>query len=143
MADLIVDFGEWQEFVDVLSSAGLDFKKEAKIFLEGIGIEFLRRVQEQIEIKDNIETSLLIESFSVGNENNFWDEYGNLKIEVGSTIKYADWVNTGHHLKNGEWWEGSHYFDIAEQLMDKDMKKYVDAKFQLWLEEYLSKFLGG
>lgn len=42
-------------------------------------------------------------------------------VEAYSKIEYAPWVDDGHTLRNGEWWEGYHFFDKG---LDKTVAMY-------------------
>lgn len=92
------DFSEFRAFFARLrQAAGGDFKKELALFLEGLGFEFLRIVEDEIIRREVVDTRLLLTSFHKGGDDNVWelDESG-LTLEVGSNVKYAAYVNDGH-----------------------------------------------
>ena len=78
-------------------AAGGDFKREMQTYLEGLGNEFLRILEEEIVRRKVMDTRLLLRSFHPGDENGVWkmDEDG-LTLEVGTAVKYASYVNDGH-----------------------------------------------
>ena len=95
-----VDVSQLQEFADKLTAAGAgDLRKEFEKWLDGIGMEFLRIVSEEIIHRKVVDTRLLLNSFTKGNAGNVWTaSEGGLTLEVGTNVEYAQWVNDGHKL---------------------------------------------
>lgn len=63
-----IDVSELKGFIGKLDKAAQgEFKKELTNFMEGIGNEFLRIVQDEIIRKQTVDTRLLLNSFSKGN----------------------------------------------------------------------------
>ncbi len=93
-----VDVSEMKEFTDKLSDAAKGgFKKELALFLKGLGMEFLRVVEDEIIRLETVDTRLLLNSFQVeGDGNLFVLNEGDLTIEVGTNVEYAEYVNRGH-----------------------------------------------
>lgn len=93
-----IDLQGAREFFDALGSAAKgDFKKEMELYLEGIGNEFLRLVEDEIIRRQVLDTRLLLASFHKDHEKNVWElSDGGLTLEVGSTLEYAGYVNDGH-----------------------------------------------
>lgn len=172
MASIIVDFSEMNALVERLSNADKDFQKELSLFLEAIGFEFLDTVQDLIIQKGNVDTGTLLASFKKGKSGNIWSlSSGDFKLEIGSDIKYASYVNDGHwtnqkgqigrwipgtwngdkftydpNAKTGmylkqQWIEGSHYFDDAIKVMNKLVPKFVEKKLDTWMNSYFSQFI--
>ncbi|MBR1532716.1 MAG: HK97 gp10 family phage protein [Eubacterium sp.] len=117
-SQIIADFSECEGFVNRLATAGPDFKKELKLFLIGLGEEFLRVVQDEIIAREVVDTRLLLNSFSKGGAENVWKlDEGGLTVEVGTNVEYAEFVNDGHWTnskgQSGRWipgsWNGSHF----------------------------------
>lgn len=100
MADNTVsfDFSEFEAFFMRLKrAAGGDFKKELALFLEGLGFEFLRIVEDEIIRRKVMDTRLLLASFHKGSGDGVWAlEESGLTLEVGTNIEYASYVNDGH-----------------------------------------------
>lgn len=92
------DFSEYKAFISRLRQAASgDFKKEILKWLERMGFDFLRIVQDEIMRLEVMDTRLLLESFQAGNYENLWElSEGDLTLEVGSTVDYAAYVNDGH-----------------------------------------------
>lgn len=93
------DFSEFQNFFNSLGNAAKgDFKQALGTFLEGLGDEFLRMVQDEfISRHKNTGYGLLISSFSKDDDHNVWRySDSNLTLEVGSSVNYAGYVNDGH-----------------------------------------------
>lgn len=93
-----IDLGEFREFFQTLSKAANgDFKRELETFLDGIGNEFLRIVEDEIVRLKVIDTRQLLASFHKGAGDNVWRiEDDGMTLEVGSSLNYAGFVNDGH-----------------------------------------------
>lgn len=98
MATVEFDMSEFRAFFDSVEKAARgDFRKEFETFLEGIGFEFLRIVQDEIKRLKVMDTRLLLASFEKGAEGNVWRlQEGGLVLEVGTNLNYASYVNDGH-----------------------------------------------
>ncbi len=81
-----------------------DFEKALAVFLEGIGMEFLRVIQDEIIRLKAVDTRLLLASFHKGGNDSVWElNEGGLTLEVGTNVEYAKYVNNGHWTcKKGE-----------------------------------------
>lgn len=106
-------------FFDKCTRAGNgDFARALSAFLEGLGLEFLRIIEDEIVRRKVINTRHLLASFHKGEENNIWvvSENG-LVLQVGTNASYATYVNDGHWTcKKGEamrfvpgYWEGDRF----------------------------------
>lgn len=93
-----VDVTEFKQFFEsVRKAARGEFRKELELFLEGVGNEFLRIVQDEIVRRKVIDTRLLLASFQKGSEGSVWNiSDGGLTLEVGSSLEYAKFANDGH-----------------------------------------------
>lgn len=93
-----IDVSELRDFfARVERAAKGDFRKELALFLEGIGNEFLRIVQDEIVRRKVMDARFLLASFEKGAEGNVWRiEEGGLTLEVGTNVEYAKYVNDGH-----------------------------------------------
>jgi len=98
MAEITIDMSEYDAFFQRMKEAGSGaFKQELQLFLEGLGNEFLRIVQDEIISAGAVDTRLMLASFSKGGGGNIWEiSNGGLTLTVGSTVEYAKWVNDGH-----------------------------------------------
>lgn len=114
-----LDTSEFRRFFQRLDQAAAgDFKKEITNFIEGLGYEFLRILQDEIVRRKVMDTRLLLMSFEKGGQDNVWEiNEGDLSLEVGTNVKYAKWVNDGHKTNPpgvetrfvpGRW-EGHHF----------------------------------
>lgn len=163
-----IDTSDAGRFFDALEAAARGgFRKELELFLEGLGVEFLRIVEDEIIRREVLDTRLLLASFHKGDNNNVWDiTDGGLTLEVGSTLKYAGYVNDGHwtnpkgvarrfvpgywegdrfiydpEAEGGmvlkqKWVDGKPYWDSALRILDKMLPEFLDAKLQEWLDNY-------
>ena len=93
-----MDMEEFREFFKRAERAAKgDFKKELELFLEGLGNEFLRILQDEIVRRKVMDNRQLLASFERGNDGNVWRiEEGGLVLEVGTSVNYAAYVNDGH-----------------------------------------------
>ena len=145
------------KFFDALEAAARGgFRKELELFLEGLGNEFLRIVEDEIISRKVLDTRLLLASFHKGDGNNLWElTEGNLTLEVGSTLEYAGYVNDGHwtNPKGVDrrfvpgYWQGDRfiYDPTAEGGMVLkqhfvDGKPYFDSALRI-LDKMLPEFL--
>lgn len=98
MSYIDLDFSEFKEFFRRVERAAKgDFRKELELFLEGIGNEFLRILQDEIVRRKVIDTRQLLASFEKGGDGNIWELSDNdLTLEVGTNVEYAGYVNDGH-----------------------------------------------
>lgn len=163
-----IDTSEAGHFFEALGAAAKGgFRKEMELFLEGLGNEFLRILQDEIIRRKVMDTRLLLASFHKGGDNNVWElSDGGLTLEVGSTLKYAGYVNDGHWtnpkgvkkrfvpgywegdrfiydpsaeggmILKQKWVEGKHYWDSAIRILDKMLPEFLDAKLQEWIDKY-------
>ena len=92
------DLGNFKSFVTRLKQAASgDFKKELELFMQGLGAEFLRIVEDEIIRRKVMNTRLLLASFHEGGDGNVWEiKDGGLSLEVGSSVNYASYTNDGH-----------------------------------------------
>jgi len=98
MSAVEIDLSEIRDFFDRVERAAKgDFRKDLELFLEGIGLEFLRIVQDEIVRRDVLDSRLLLNSFEKGADGNVWTiEEDGLVLEVGTNVEYASFVNDGH-----------------------------------------------
>ena len=98
MAAMEFDMREFREFFQRMEKAAQgDFRKELELYLEGIGNEFLRIVQDEIIRREVIDSRQLLASFHRNADGNLWEiSDGGLTLEVGSSVNYAGYVNDGH-----------------------------------------------
>ena len=98
MADVVFDLKNYSAFFSRLRKAARgDFKQEMTKFLEGMGAEFLRVLEDEIIRRKVIDSRLLLASFHKDGEGNVWETGdGGLTLEVGTNIEYAAYVNDGH-----------------------------------------------
>lgn len=95
---VVCDFSEFKDFLEKIEKAARgDFKKDFELFLEGIGNEFLRILEDEIIRRQVLDTRLLLASFHKGDANNVWEmSEGGLSLEVGTNLEYASYTNDGH-----------------------------------------------
>ena len=86
-----IDVSELQNFFARAERAAKgDFRKELELFLEGLGDEFLRVIQDEIERRKVMDSRLLLASFEKNTEGNIWKlEEGGLTLEIGTNVEYA------------------------------------------------------
>ena len=93
-----IEVTEFREFFKQCREAARgDFRKECEQFLEALGFEFLRLIQDEIIRRKVMDTRLLLNSFHKDGDGNVWSlSEGDLTLEVGTNVKYAGYVNDGH-----------------------------------------------
>lgn len=98
MAQVSIDCTEVRAFLSRLERAASgDFKKELSLFLEGMGEEFLRILQDEIIRLKVMDTRQLLISFHRGGQDGVWElKEGALTLEVGTHVPYAKYENDGH-----------------------------------------------
>lgn len=157
MASVDVDMGEFSTFFQRLGNAAKgDFRKELELFLEGLGNEFLRIVQDEIIRRKVLDTRLLLASFEKDTDGNVWRmTEGGLTLEVGTSVSYASYVNDGHwtNSKGVErrwvpgYWQGDRFiYDPSAKTGMLLKQKWVEGS-HYWesslriLDELLPQFL--
>lgn len=93
-----IDCSELERFIEQLDTVGNGaLKEELKKYLQALGNEFLRILEEEIIRRRVMDTRLLLKSFHKGNENNVWVlSDGGFTLEIGTNVEYASYVNNGH-----------------------------------------------
>jgi hypothetical protein len=132
-----MDFSQMSAFLDRFERAARGgFKRDAELFLEGLGHEFLRILEDEIIRRNVRDSRLLLNSFHKGDANNVWEmNEGGLTLEVGTNLEYASYVNDGHWTNTRgvklRWipgrWEGDRF--IHDPSADTGM-----ALKQHWVE---------
>ncbi|MCL2415946.1 MAG: HK97 gp10 family phage protein [Defluviitaleaceae bacterium] len=99
-----IDYGNFGKFANQMNRASKGgFQKALNTFLQGLGAEFLRIVQDEIIHMKIVDTRLMLASFRKGKEDNVWEiRDGGLTLEVGSNVKYARFVNDGYHTMGSD-----------------------------------------
>ncbi len=132
-----IDMSEFKEFFQKFDMAAKgDFRKELELFLDGLGYEFLRILQDEIVRRKAVDTRRLLASFEKGADGNIWEmSDGDLTLEVGTNVDYACYVNDGHWTcEKGEekrfvpgTWQGDRF------IYDPSAKSGMVLK-QQWIE---------
>ena len=167
-----IDSTELRRFVEKLEKAGRGgkFKKELIGFLDSLAVTFLQEAEDFAIIRESVDTRNLASSLRIGNEGNiFISGEDGLRIEVGTNVKYASFVNDGHWLNPegvdmrwvpGEWKgdrfeyqpgaktgmllkqdyiKGNHFFDDAVRHMEMDV---IPKSMEKKMQEWLDKYFG-
>ncbi|MGE6260873.1 HK97 gp10 family phage protein [Heyndrickxia sporothermodurans] len=87
-----------EELINKLNrAANGGLKEQMALWLEGMGMEFLDVIQDEIIRTNTVDTRLLLNSFKRGDgENVFELKSGGLVLHVGTNVEYASYVNDGH-----------------------------------------------
>lgn len=163
MAQINVDTSDLDSFVKLCETAGNRLLKEQLgQSLDGIGVDFLRIIEQEIIKRGAVDTRLLLHSFSVGADGNIWTlDEGNLTLEVGTNVEYAAPVNYGHNQSKrfvpGRWEgkrfvydpsaksgmmltakfvQGYHFWEAGLRAIEKIFPKSIEAKTNTWLNSY-------
>lgn len=155
-----------KEFMNALDNAANGgLREEMILWLDVEGFNFLDLIQDEIIKAKSVESRDLLNSFTKGDSENIWViTEGGLSLEIGTRLRYADFVNSGHHQKRrwvpgrwiaaGEkqrfeytpgadtgmmltekWVEGSHYWDFAFAMFEKVFAKDLEHKLQEWIDK--------
>lgn len=131
-----IDFSPFRDFFQTMNDAARgDLKEQLTVFLEGIGKEFLRILEDEIIRRNVMDTRLLLRSFQQGDENGKWemDEDGFI-LEVGTSVQYASYVNDGHWTNPkgvaARWVPG--HWDGDRFIYDRESKEGMLLK-QKWV----------
>lgn len=171
MATVEFDMTEFREFFQRLGNAARgDFRKEMELYLEAVGFDFLRVVQDEIVRREVLDSRLLLASFEKGNDGNVWElTDGGLTLEVGTNVSYAGYVNDGHwtNAKGVErrfvpgYWQGDRFiYDPGAKggmLLKQhwvEGKHYFESALRIYekifqesaetkLQEWIDKYFGG
>ena len=166
-----IDMSEFKQFFGTVEEAAKGgFRKEFELFLEGLGYDFLKLIQQEIMNRKVMDSRLLLASFERGSDGNVWNiEEGGLVLEVGTNVSYAGYVNDGHwtNTKGVErrfvpgYWDGDRF--IYDPSADGGMvlkqhwvegKHYWDSALRIMeriypellerkLQEWLESYFGG
>ena len=162
-----IDVSEMRQFFEQMGRVQADFKQEMQLWVEALGSDFLKIVQDEIKRRNVKDSRLLLNSFEKGSDGNVWSlTDGGLTLEVGTNVKYAEWVENGHRQQPGrfipghwdgegeearfiytpgadegmvlkqQWVNGKHYFESACRIIEAMMPGYLDAKLNQWMDEY-------
>lgn len=129
------------QFVQALHQASHGgLRQEYETWLEGMGYQFLDIVQDEVIRTQTVDTRRLLNSFHKGDQKNIFSmTAGKLKLDVGTNLDYASYVNDGHFTidpsKNQDrrWvpgrWKGDRFeYDPAEKNSGMLLKfKWVDG----------------
>ena len=124
-------FDDYAKDIDqVLRHLGTDLET----YVDAMGYTFLGEVRTEILRQQLVDTRLLVNSFQKGVEGNIWERQ-ETRLEIGSSISYAAFVNDGHWTRgNASFVDPTHYFDIAylitENMLDADMQKRYDQSIR-------------
>lgn len=96
MSRLDIDMTEFKEFFGKMEQfAKGQFKEELIEYVDTIGFDFLRVVQDEIVRRKVIDTRLLLASFEKGSAGNIWEiADGGLTLEVGTNVEYSRQIFT-------------------------------------------------
>ncbi|WP_063564827.1 HK97 gp10 family phage protein [Paenibacillus sp. O199] len=149
--------------LDRAANGGL--RQEYAVWLDAMGFEFLELIQDEIIRTKTVDTRRLLNSFDRGDGDNVWSmSNGGLRLEVGTNLEYAQFVNDGHWTtKEGvqqrwvpgrwhgerfdydpgastgmmlrrQWIEGTHYWDTALMIFERLFERSLERRLQEWLD---------
>ena len=156
----MIDISQLETFVSELDAAQTQIKFMIAEILDDAGEEFLDLVQNEITNAGNVDTRVLLSSFSKGSGYGVYElDIGELTLTVGTNVEYAQWVNDGHSQQPGRFipgfWqggrfiyqpgastgmvlkasfvEGSHFFDSAERDMENRFPRIISDAMETLL----------
>lgn len=125
-----------QFFQNMENAAKGEFKEEFTIWLEAVGFDFLKVIQDEIKNRKVMDSRLLLDSFTRNDKGNVWElSDGGLTLEIGTNVNYADYVEKGHWTNPKGitqrfvpgYWKGDRF------IYDKNAKTGMLLK-QKWVE---------
>lgn len=160
----MTDYSELKQLAKQFEEASKTAKPFMATVLEDIGEEFLDIVQDEIMRAENVDTRVLLSSFSRGSSDNIFElDAGALTLTIGTTVEYADYVNRGHKQTPGRFipgiWngngifryqpgaktgmvlkakkvKGSRYFDKSVRVL----KKMINIRIEKLFDEFFDKY---
>ena len=138
MATVNVDVSEFRAFFQKMGKAASgDFKREMELFLEGLGNEFLRILQDEIVRRKVMDTRQLLASFEKGEQGNVWElSDGDLTLEVGTNVDYASYVNDGHWTNP----KGVQYRFVPGYWLDDALVRSLCSRFKRFTSSMVCTF---
>lgn len=137
MSTINFDMSELKQFFQQMENVARgNFKEDFTVWLEAIGFDFLRVVQDEIKNRKVIDSRLLLDSFTKDDSGNVWKMLDDgLTLEVGTNVNYANYVEKGHWTNpQGTaqrfvpgYWEGDRF------IYDKNAESGMVLK-QKWVE---------
>jgi len=137
MSTINFDMSELKQFFQQMENVARGkFKEDFTVWLEAIGFDFLRVVQDEIKNRKVIDSRLLLDSFTKDDSGNVWRMLDDgLTLEVGTNVNYANYVEKGHWTNpQGTaqrfvpgYWEGDRF------IYDKNAESGMVLK-QKWIE---------
>ncbi len=137
MSTINFDMSELKQFFQQMENVARGkFKEDFTVWLEAIGFDFLRVVQDEIKNRKVIDSRLLLDSFTKNDRGNIWRMLNSgLTLEVGTNVNYANYVEKGHWTNpQGTaqrfvpgYWEGDRF------IYDKNAESGMVLK-QKWIE---------
>ncbi|OCA85231.1 HK97 gp10 family phage protein [Pseudobacillus wudalianchiensis] len=144
--------------VEKATDGGL--KREFGLWLEGLGMDFLGLIQDEIIRTETVDTRRLLNSFNRGDSEGIWSiSEGGLTLEIGTRLAYASYANDGHFqqkrfvpgywrgdrfvyepgastgmMLREKWVEGSHYWDNALAIFERIFQRSLERRMQQWLD---------
>lgn len=171
MATVEFDMSEFREFFQSMERVARgELRKDIEDYLEAVGFDFLRVVQDEIVRRQVMDSRQLLASFEKGADGNVWElNDDGLTLEVGTNLTYAGYVNDGHWTNTKGvarrfvpgYWEGDRfiYDPAAESGMVLKQhwvegKHYFDSALRMFekifndsaevrVQEWIDKYFGG
>ena len=117
----MIDTSQLEQLARQFERAAENTKQFAGDVLDEMGEKFLDIVQEEIMRAKNVDTRLMLSSFSRGSGYGIYDlDIGALTLTVGTKVEYAKWVNDGHRQTPGRFVPG--YFKGGKFTYQKGAK---------------------
>lgn len=154
----ILGLKQFMKQVEKAADGGL--KREFGLWLEGLGMDFLGLIQDEIIRTETVDTRRLLNSFNRGDSEGIWSiNEGGLTLEIGTRLTYASHANDGHFQRKRfvpgywrgnrfvyepgastgmmlkeKWVEGSHYWDNALAIFERIFQRSLERRMQQWLD---------
>lgn len=128
-----MDYRQFQNFYDNFSKINKEFENWLKNFLLQQAQRCIGRTKSRQRAKGFIDTGYMVNNWAVGEIR----QVGNsLEITVGNSADYASYIEYGHSLRNGGWFQGGFMLTISIDEIERAMP----SRFQKSFIEFLKKW---
>lgn len=100
----------FSELSNIFENSKRRFEKEAKNYLQRVGVKFIRRVK----ILTPVDTGRLRRGWNM--------EEGHFRVVIDNKVEYGPHVEHGHRTKNGSFVEGRYMLNKTVEEIEKDLE---------------------
>lgn len=132
---LVINIKELVDLKDKLK----DSKEEIDRIFRQLTVEGALTLNNNIMLNTPVKTGNLRNNWQVlGTVNDVKIKDNEYSLDLVNMTDYVEYVNYGHRLRNGRWWEGIHFIEKGEE----ESQKVIEELIQLKLERYIKDLIG-